>query len=182
MAATATAHLDSPHDATPGTCDRQSVRAHVHRAHVRVKAAYSLDRWADGPKRSALRDFQRQKKCVYVPTARFALHQLRLKLSKRFDAYRRERLEITPFAGPSGTYWAVPYGIVACESGGDFRARNSISSAGGAYQILDTTWYANGGTHYADSHPAAVAPPDEQHEVAHRVWVTSGAGAWSCSS
>lgn len=71
--------------------------------------------------------------------------------------------------------------MVACESGFDFRARNPSSTAGGAYQILDSTWAAYGGTAYADSHPAAVAPKSEQHEVAARVLRGQGMGAWECA-
>lgn len=40
----------------------------------------------------------------------------------------------TPYAGGGGC-WAIPYYIVACESGGDYGAYNS-SGAGGAYQMM----------------------------------------------
>lgn len=88
---------------------------------------------------------------------------------------------MTPYPGPNGTHWAIPWSIVACESGGDFTARNPGSSAGGAYQILDSTWLGYGGTDYEDSHPAAVAPPGEQHVIASRIWAGgSGRGQWEC--
>ena len=36
--------------------------------------------------------------------------------------------------------WAIPEAIVMCESGGNFQALNPSSGAGGAYQILPSTW------------------------------------------
>lgn len=72
----------------------------------------------------------------------------------------------------------MPYCTWGPESGGDYTARNSSSTAGGKYQILASTWYAYGGSHYNDSHPAAVAPPLEQERVARRVLASQGLGAW----
>lgn len=72
----------------------------------------------------------------------------------------------------------MPYCTWGPESGGSYTARNPISSAGGKYQIIDGTWYANGGSHYADSHPAAAAPPLEQELVARNVLASQGPGAW----
>jgi muramidase (phage lysozyme) len=68
---------------------------------------------------------------------------------------------------------SAPYGLRR------YRARNGSSSAGGKYQILDTTWIANGGRHYADSHPAAVAPPLEQEKVARVVLRRGGLSQWA---
>lgn len=63
-----------------------------------------------------------------------------------------------------------------------YRVRNSQSTAGGKYQILDGTWYAFGGGRYRDSHPAAVAPPLEQEKIARRILRGQGIGAWmGCS-
>lgn len=59
-----------------------------------------------------------------------------------------------------------------------YRARNRSSTAGGKFQILDRTWYAYGGSYYADSHPAAVAPPLEQEKIARRILGQQGLGAW----
>ena len=41
--------------------------------------------------------------------------------------------------------WAIPESIVMCESGGNFEAVNPTSGAGGAYQILPSTWDLYGG-------------------------------------
>lgn len=77
----------------------------------------------------------------------------------------------------SGTgQYAIPTDIVMCESNGDYGAYNSSSAAGGAYQILPSTWEAYGGT--GSPHTAS---PAEQDAVAARIW-NGGAGRsqWAC--
>lgn len=160
----------------PATTDGKPVSLHIHRAHHLFKRAYDLNLWSQGPNKGAIDKARAHKRAVLIDTVRFDLHGFRVKLSHRFHAYRRHRLEITPFAGPSGTYWAIPYSTVYCESKGSFTALNPSSGAGGAYQILPSTWSAYGGT----GAPQA-ASPDEQHEVAHRVWLGQGPEAWVCS-
>lgn len=112
----------------------------------------------------------------HIADARRAYKRDRAKAQREAEAAR-----YTPYPGPNGTRWAIPYSIVYCESRGDFGARNSSSTAGGAYQILASSWRAYGGTAYADSHPAAVAPQAEQHMIASRIW-NGGAGRsqWAC--
>ena len=44
-----------------------------------------------------------------------------------------------------GGPYAIPTYIVMCESGGNYRAYNASSGAGGAYQILPSTWETYGG-------------------------------------
>ena len=72
--------------------------------------------------------------------------------------------------------WAIPEAIVMCESGGNFSALNPSSGAGGAYQILPSTWSAYGGQGLPHS-----APPAEQHRIAAMIWADSGPSAWVCS-
>jgi septal ring factor EnvC (AmiA/AmiB activator) len=75
-----------------------------------------------------------------------------------------------------GGPYAIPTYIVMCESGGNYRAYNASSGAGGAYQILPSTWRAYGGQG---------APQDaskaEQDRIAAEIWADSGPGAWSCA-
>lgn len=71
--------------------------------------------------------------------------------------------------------WAIPAAIVMCESGGNFSALNPSSGAGGAYQILPSTWKAYGGKGLPHQ-----ASPAEQHAIAAQIWADSGASAWVC--
>jgi septal ring factor EnvC (AmiA/AmiB activator) len=72
--------------------------------------------------------------------------------------------------------WAIPYAIVMCESGGDFTAVNPSSGAGGAYQILPSTWHLYGGEGLPQD-----ASPAEQSRIAAMIWADSGAAAWECA-
>lgn len=72
--------------------------------------------------------------------------------------------------------WAIPEAIVMCESGGNFQATNPSSGAGGAYQILPSTWRAHGGKGLPHQ-----APPAEQHRIAAMIWADSGGSAWVCA-
>jgi peptidoglycan hydrolase CwlO-like protein len=75
-------------------------------------------------------------------------------------------------AGP----YAIPTYIVMCESGGNYGALNPSSGAGGAYQILPSTWRAYGGQGVPHQ-----APPAEQDRIAAMIWADSGPSAWSCA-
>lgn len=69
-----------------------------------------------------------------------------------------------------------PERIKRCESGGDYRAVNRSSGAGGAWQIMETTWRALGGTGHAED-----ASPAEQDMRAAMLWDGGrGARAWVC--
>jgi peptidoglycan hydrolase CwlO-like protein len=75
-------------------------------------------------------------------------------------------------AGP----YAIPTYIVMCESGGNYGALNPSTGAGGAYQILPSTWRAYGGQGLPHQ-----APPAEQDRIAAMIWADSGPSAWSCA-
>jgi hypothetical protein len=72
--------------------------------------------------------------------------------------------------------WAIPEAIVMCESGGNFHAVNPSSGAGGAYQILPSTWAAYGGHGRPQD-----ASPAEQSRIAAQIWRDSGPSAWVCA-
>jgi septal ring factor EnvC (AmiA/AmiB activator) len=72
--------------------------------------------------------------------------------------------------------WAIPEGIVMCESGGNFNAVNPTSGAGGAYQILPSTWRLYGGQGLPQN-----ASPAAQSRIAAQIWADSGSGAWVCA-
>jgi septal ring factor EnvC (AmiA/AmiB activator) len=74
-----------------------------------------------------------------------------------------------------GGPYAIPAYIVMCESGGDYGAVNPSSGAGGAYQILPSTWELYGGQGEPQD-----APKAEQDRIAGEIWADSGASAWVC--
>ena len=75
-----------------------------------------------------------------------------------------------------GGPYAIPTYIVMCESGGNYHALNSSSGAGGAYQILPSTWAAYGGQGEPQN-----ASKAEQDRIAAEIWRDSGPSAWSCA-
>jgi septal ring factor EnvC (AmiA/AmiB activator) len=75
-----------------------------------------------------------------------------------------------------GGPYAIPTYIVMCESGGNYHALNASSGAGGAYQILPSTWRAYGGQGLPHQ-----APKAEQDRIAGEIWRDSGPSAWSCA-
>jgi septal ring factor EnvC (AmiA/AmiB activator) len=75
-----------------------------------------------------------------------------------------------------GGPYAIPTYIVMCESGGNYGALNPSSGAGGAYQILPSTWEAYGGE--GAPHEASKA---EQDRIAAEIWADSGGSAWVCA-
>ena len=81
----------------------------------------------------------------------------------------------TPTAGDASGGYSIPAGIVQCESGGDWSAVNASSGAGGAYQILPSTWAAYGGTGSPQD-----ASPAEQSAIAAEIYASQGPSAWTC--
>jgi septal ring factor EnvC (AmiA/AmiB activator) len=75
-----------------------------------------------------------------------------------------------------GGPYSIPSYIVMCESGGDYGALNASSGAGGAYQILPSTWDLYGGQGEPQD-----APKEEQDRIAAEIWADSGGGAWVCA-
>jgi septal ring factor EnvC (AmiA/AmiB activator) len=74
-----------------------------------------------------------------------------------------------------GGPYSIPAYIVMCESGGNYGAVNPSSGAGGAYQILPSTWELYGGRGAPQD-----APKAEQDRIAGEIWADSGPGAWVC--
>jgi muramidase (phage lysozyme) len=67
---------------------------------------------------------------------------------------------------------------VMCESGGNYRAKNPGSGAGGAYQFLPQTYKGLGGRYAAPE----LAPKWEQDQLAKKLWNGgAGAGNWACA-
>jgi len=75
-----------------------------------------------------------------------------------------------------GGPYSIPTYIVMCESGGNYSAINPSSGAGGAYQILPSTWELYGGQGAPHE-----APKAEQDRIAAEIWADSGGSAWVCA-
>ena len=93
-----------------------------------------------------------------------------------------EAAEATSRAEAEGTVerwlggpYAIPTYIVMCESGGNYGAVNPSSGAGGAYQILPSTWELYGGRGEPQN-----ASKEEQDRIAAEIWADSGPSAWVC--
>lgn len=97
----------------------------------------------------------------------------RVQKLERISAAEAES-EVAGWAGTGD--WAIPEAIVLCESGGDYGALNPSSGAGGAYQILPSTWHLYGGKGLPHE-----ASPAEQDAIAAQIWADSGPGAWVCA-
>ncbi len=80
----------------------------------------------------------------------------------------------------------IPLSVVYCESGGDLRAQNPTSSAGGRYQILTSTWAVS----LPSNRFVQIAGGNKgprwssrllQDRVAWNIVRRDGLGAWSCA-
>jgi transglycosylase-like protein len=180
-ASTSTALRPNTHH--PDPCHGKEFTAKAF--HQFADSVWRLSHWERGePKGSTIAAERHKLRCAAGPENRRAMKH-RWRLDKRaFYRHRheeRERLRYTPYDCGGGVRSAIECSIMWCESGGSYTARNPSSTAGGKYQILDSTWYAYGGARYADSYPAAVAPPAEQDRVAAAIWADVGPSAWACA-
>lgn len=98
--------------------------------------------------------------------------ELRIQGEEARSASEAEAEVSADLGGP----YAIPTYIVMCESGGNYSALNPSSGAGGAYQIIPSTWEAYGGAGLP--HEASKA---EQDRIAALIWANDGPGAWVCA-
>jgi peptidoglycan hydrolase CwlO-like protein len=105
-----------------------------------------------------------------------ALRELQSKISGWELEVRKQAAEELGDGAYLGGPYSIPTYIVICESGGNYRALNASSGAGGAYQILPSTWRAYGG----EGLPHLASKP-EQDRIAAIIWREDGPGAWSCA-
>ena len=105
-----------------------------------------------------------------------ALGELQDRISGWELEIRQEAAEELDEGAYLGGPYSIPTYIVMCESGGNYGALNASSGAGGAYQIIPSTWRAYGGTGLPHQ-----APKAEQDRIAAAIWADVGASAWSCA-
>lgn len=137
-----------------------------------ARAVFDHRRWQRkhpvGP--AARRALAKQRLCARTPEVRQRQRELWITHKRSFFRFRALRL-IAPYSGPGGTWWAIPYSIVSCESGGSWSAYNP-SGASGPYQLLG--W---GAPYPANTWKQKMA----NHRIAASVWA-GGAGRsnWVC--
>lgn len=175
-------------DTTPYTCDYQDVKYHLDRTKALWKRGYDNKRWQDKTPvtKTELKAIRDHKFCLNRKSDRARVADQRDKFKKKFGKYRDMQLfvqNVTPYPGPNGTYWAIPYYIVDCESGGNFQAYSTDFKGGGAYGILDSTWPLYGGPELSGVSRADLAKPIYQHIIAARIRDDVGinSSSWECS-
>lgn len=89
---------------------------------------------------------------------------------KRYGRYSVFR-HVAPYAG-GGSFWAIPYAIVRCESGGSWSAYNP-SGAEGPYQLLG---------HGAPWPVRSWRDKMAHHRIARALYRESGTSPWAASA
>lgn len=156
----------------PGPCGHR--RYTVHAAARGIRATFAGDRPLS---REARRRVRRYLHCTSTNAHG---HRFLRGLATRQRHALQVRVadaRVTPFVGPDGRRWAIPWPIVFCESRGENLPPNA-DDASGYYQALGSTFRAFGGR----ESEAYLAPKAEQDAVAHRIWTQGGPEQWSCSS
>lgn len=102
---------------------------------------------------------------------------------KTRERWELERLRYvsTPYPGPNGTRWPIPYTIAACESGGGGPPNYHVGFAG-AFGLLVATWQQWGGVALAGTSTAGAAEPIYQDIIANKVWRDIGPSGWECQA
>jgi septal ring factor EnvC (AmiA/AmiB activator) len=188
--ATRTAYLDALHEADKRVADRvaslrDQVAGHVNQvaglkqqtdeqAEALSAARANLIASQQAANQSAAAVVAaRENTQASLSDAQSQVSELEQELAEQQAAQQEESSGTPAYLG--GPY-AIPTYIVMCESGGNYSALNPSSGAGGAYQILPSTWRAYGGQGLP--HQASKA---EQDRIAAMIWRDSGPSAWSCA-
>ena len=179
-------YLDALHDADEKTAERVAdLRAEIKDRYdeitglkAKIDAEASRLRNARGEFASA--QAAAQKGAADVAGALAAnqsdLDEVQARLADLQAQQEEEQAASSPGASFPGGPYSIPTYIVMCESGGNYHALNPSSGAGGAYQILPSTWAAYGG--HGEPQNASKA---EQDRIAAEIWADSGPSAWACA-
>jgi septal ring factor EnvC (AmiA/AmiB activator) len=187
--ATRTAYLDALHAADRRVADRvaslrDQVAGHVHQVADLKQQADDEAQQLSAQRASLVTSQQAaNQSAAAVATARSGtradLSQAESQVADLQQQIEAQRAAVGTGAGAPaylGGPYSIPTYIVMCESGGNYHAVNPSSGAGGAYQILPSTWAAYGGQGAPQD-----APKAEQDRIAAEIWRDSGPSAWSCA-
>jgi septal ring factor EnvC (AmiA/AmiB activator) len=167
---------------------RDQVRTAVARVRaMRAEAAAEVERVAAARNEIAHIRAAAAQRAAGLAKARAAAQASLSDLRSRMAGWTAQMRDLQQAAGTPGDaagavqQWfgdfAIPNGIVKCESGGNYGALNPSSGAGGAYQMLPETYKGLGGQHAAPH----VAPKSEQDRLAAKLWDGGrGRGNWEC--
>jgi peptidoglycan hydrolase CwlO-like protein len=187
--ATRSAYLDALHNADKRVADRvaslrDQVAGHVHQV---ADLKQQVDQQAQqlSAARASLVSSQQtaNQGAAAVSVARSGtqtqLSQTQGQIADLQQQIEAQRAAVGTGAGAPaylGGPYSIPTYIVMCESGGNYHALNPSSGAGGAYQILPSTWAAYGGQGSPQNGSKA-----EQDRIAAEIWRDSGPSAWACA-
>jgi septal ring factor EnvC (AmiA/AmiB activator) len=187
--ATRSAYLDALHNADRRVAEqvaslRDQVAEHVHRVADLKQQADGEAQQLSAARASLIASQQAADQAAAAVTAARSQTEASLSDAKGQVAQLEQRLieqeQRAAFGAGTPAYlggpYAIPTYIVLCESGGNYHALNPSSGAGGAYQILPSTWRAYGGEGLPQD-----APQAEQDRIAAEIWRDSGPSAWSCA-
>ena len=174
-------YLDALHDADSRMAEqvealRDEIASHYERiASVKAEIDEQAQHLAAARTEFAAAQADAQEQIGAVEDARAAAESDLADVQGTIEELEQQQMESSGASYQGGPY-SIPTYIVMCESGGNYRALNPSSGAGGAYQILPSTWRAYGGQGLP--HQASKA---EQDRIAAMIWADSGPGAWACA-
>jgi peptidoglycan hydrolase CwlO-like protein len=185
--ATRSAYLDALHDADRRVAAQVASLRDQVADHVRQVADLKQEADAEAQRLSAERasleaSQQAANQAAAAVTAARAQTEASLSDAKgqlaELEQQLAEQEALSGAGNPAylGGPYSIPTYIVMCESGGNYHALNASSGAGGAYQILPSTWLAYGGQGAPQD-----APKAEQDRIAAMIWRDSGPSAWACA-
>jgi septal ring factor EnvC (AmiA/AmiB activator) len=168
---------------------RDRVRAALAQVKVlRAAAQAEVDRLAAARAQAAQIRAAAVSKAAAARSAQASAQSALSDLNSRIAAWTAQVAELQRALGQGGSaagavqQWfgdfAIPTSIVMCESGGNYGAVNPTSGAGGAYQMLPSTYQGLGGKYGSPQG----APKWEQDRLAAKLWAGGqGAGNWECA-
>lgn len=148
---------------------------------------WGIARWErERPAHATIKAQRHRLRCAAGPGHRKAMKTRWRADQKQFYEHRSRmlwRTRVTPYPG-GGHWWAIPYYIVVCESGGRY---NDPSAPNGAYSLLAgplqgvptwETWRPSWASGYELPYQA---PPKAQDLAAHKLYRAYGLEPWECA-